>query len=232
MSIDDPGSQWLACADLLAEPAELARVVATTMADRGTDRVDVATSLFIQGYVFRIATVAIGSWLLADAVLDVAPQNVAIAIGRGGPNAVNLTSPSVVGGLPAADVHAALIDGHLASLVDVAHRSCLVGRPLLWGNVAASSAAAFSAFASALPVRQLLVRERAEQFFATARPEVAHAGRLVRVGSRFSWERRSCCLWYRTTSAWLCDDCSLRPESDRTNRYAAMLAEEVGDARA
>ena len=45
--------------------------MAGTKAARGTDRDDVATSLFVQGYVFRIATVAIGSWVLADAVIDV-----------------------------------------------------------------------------------------------------------------------------------------------------------------
>lgn len=232
ISVDDPGAQWVACADLLGDPSELARVVGTTMAERGTDRADVATSLFVQGYVFRIATVAIGSWLLADAVLDIAPQRTQIAIGRGQVNAVNLTAESAVDDATVTDLHGALIDGHLAALVDVAHRSCRVGEPLLWGNVAGSCAAAFSAFAAAVPGRRSLVRDRAELFFATARSDLGEAGRLVRVGSRFSWERNSCCLWYRTASAWLCEDCSLRPSSDRRQRYAAMLAEEDPDARA
>ena len=47
------------------------------------------------------------------------------------------------------DVHATLIDGHLAPLVATAHESTKVGAALLWGNVAASCAAAFGAFAGA-----------------------------------------------------------------------------------
>ena len=80
------------------------------------------------------------------------------------------------------------------------------------------------AVAGGLSARRLEVRDRAEEFFATARPEVRAGGRLVRVGEQFSWERRSCCLWYKTESAWLCEDCSLRPASDHEARYAAMLA--------
>jgi ferric iron reductase protein FhuF len=180
-----------------------------------TDRPDVATSLFVQGYVFRIATVAIGSWLLADAVLDVAPQRTAIALGSSGPNAVNLTVPFVFEDAAVVDVHAALVDGHFAPLVDVARRSCRVGETLLWGNVAASCAASFSAFATARPDRRALIADRAELFFATARPELGDAGSLVRDGDDFSWERRSCCLWYLTEWASMCADCSLRPDSAR-----------------
>ncbi|MET0910874.1 MAG: IucA/IucC family C-terminal-domain containing protein [Ilumatobacteraceae bacterium] len=218
----DP-DRWMPCAPLVTDEAALAALVATTTSERGTDRDDVATSLFVQGYAFRIATAAIGAWLLSGSTLDVAPDDVAIAMGRGRPNAVDLavaaTSPA---GAPIADVHAHLIDGHLAPLVDNAHRSCRVGAALLWGNVAASCASAFGAVAGALPARRVEIRDRAEEFFATARPEVRDGGRLVRVGQQFAWERRSCCLWYKTESAWLCEDCSLRPASDHEARYAAM----------
>jgi iron complex transport system ATP-binding protein len=176
----------------------------------------------VQGYVFRVATVTIGGWLLDDVVVDSDPARWSIAIGRGRPNAVHLDGDVgvVAGGV--GDVHATLIDGHLARLVDTAHRACRVGEALLWGNVAASCAAAFSAFADA----RAGVADRAAMFFDTARPDVRDAGRLVRVGNRFAWERRSCCLWYRTDSGFMCEDCSLRPAAEHEARYTAMA--EVG----
>ena len=88
--------RWLACERLVQDAGHLAAVVAGTRQARGTDRDDVATSLFVQGYAFRIATVAVGSWLLHDAVVDVAPSTTAIALGRGRPNAVDLTASTNV----------------------------------------------------------------------------------------------------------------------------------------
>ena len=85
ISVGDVGERWLPCEPLVGDSVALAALIATTKSDRGTDRDDVATSLFVQGYAFRIASVAIGSWLLAGAVLDVSPSRTSIAIGRGRP---------------------------------------------------------------------------------------------------------------------------------------------------
>lgn len=226
VTIGGTDGEWLPCDRLVADAGHLASVVAGTKAARGTDRDDVATSLFVQGYVFRIATVAIGSWVLADAVVDVDPATTEIALGRGRPNAVRL-SPATTMAMPADvdTVHAALIERHLAAMVHTAHAACRVGAALLWGNVAASCAAAFSAFAGApsLVARRGEIADRAASFFAAARPEVRDAGVLVRVGDRFAWERRSCCLWYRTDSGFMCEDCSLRPAEEHQARYAAMV---------
>ena len=207
VDVDAPGSQWLECRPLVTDPAALAAVVATTKATQGTDRDDVAMSLFVQGYVFRAATVSIGAWLLDEVVVGGAPDGWSMALGRGGPNAVRLAADvPVFAARGVGDVHDALITGHLAALVDTAHRACRVGRALLWGNVAASCASAFAAFAGA----RAGVVDRAGEFFATARPEIRLAGRLTRVGERFAWQRGSCCLWYRTAGGFLCEDCSLR----------------------
>jgi len=219
---DVPG-EWLSCSKLANDPDHLGRVVAGTKEARGTERDDVATSLFVQGYSFRVATVSVGAWLLADALIDVDPATTAIALGRGSPNAVRLDARTTVrAGAEVRDVHDALIDGHLAAMVATAHRSCKVGAPLLWGNASSSCAAAFSAFAAELPARCAEIADRAEAFFARARPEVRDAGAVVRVGDRFAWERRSCCLWYRTESGFMCEDCSLRPAAEHRARYAAM----------
>jgi ferric iron reductase protein FhuF len=221
---DGPGD-WLPCGPLVDDPEHLGATVAGTKQARGTDRDDVATSLFVQGYAFRIATVVVGSWLLADTVVDVAPATTAIALGRGRPNAVRLDAGTAVHTpAGAADVHAALVDGHLAAMVANAHASCRVGAALLWGNVAASIAAAFGAFAAGTPPDEAReIADRAEALLAAAGPEVRDAGRLVRVGDRFTWERHSCCLWYRTESGFMCEDCSLRPRAEHEARYAAMV---------
>jgi hypothetical protein len=99
-----------------------------------------------------------------------------------------------------------------------------VGEPLLWGNVAASCASAFGAFAGGLPERRVEIRARAEAFFAGARPEIAGAGRLVRLGDGWAWERKSCCLWYLTESGFKCEDCSLWTDAERRRRYATAGA--------
>ena len=81
------GGPWLGCQDLLDDPDALLDVVRGTKDGIGTDRDDVAMSLFVQGWVFRVASLSIGAWLLDDVVLDVAPSRLAVAIARSRPNA-------------------------------------------------------------------------------------------------------------------------------------------------
>ena len=182
-------------------------------------------SLLVQGYVFRIASLAIGAWLLDDVVLDMAPSRTSIAMGRDEPNAVRLDEPRLVAAEdPAGALHDNLVDGHLASLVGTAHAACRVGEALLWSNVGASCASSFAAFMGPLPDRRIEIRERAEAFFATARPEVAESGTIVAVGSDWAWERRACCLWYRTEGGFRCADCSLWSAEERQARYDERIA--------
>jgi ferric iron reductase protein FhuF len=226
----DPGSgDWIRCEPLVTDPAVLGDLVRSTKSGRGTDRDDVATSLFVQGYAFRIASLAIGGWVMGDAVLDLAPRHCAIALGRHRPNAVALDEANVVStDDPLRVLHELVVDRHLGELVASAHQVCRIGEALLWGNVAAACASSFGAFAGALPERGAEIRDRAEAFFAAARSEVAGAGRIERVGARWAWERKSCCLWYLTESAFKCEDCSLWSAEERRARYAAVLAEEAG----
>jgi ferric iron reductase protein FhuF len=216
---------WLPCGSLVSDPEALLAVVRPTAAGRGTNREDVAMSLFVQGYAFRIASVAIGGWLVADAVLDVSPTSTAVALGRDRPNAVQLDQAQLVD----EDLHGHLIDRHLALLVDTAHRACRIGEALLWGNVGASCASSFGAFDGPLRERglDLDIRERVEQFFAAARPELARSGHVARVGARWAWERNACCLWYQTASGFKCEDCSLWTTDERAARYVAMQAEDA-----
>lgn len=220
-----PDQDWLASARLLEDPAHLSAVVRSTAAGRGTDRDDVAMSLFVQGYAFRLASIAIGAWLLDDVVLDLDPTITAVALGRHRPNAVRLAEARTVDAADAlAGIHDVLIDSHLARLVAAAHDACRIGEALLWGNVGAACASSFGTFMEPLPERRADIRDRAEAFLAAARPELRRAGRLVHVGPVWAWERSSCCLWYQTDSGFRCEDCSLWRDDERRARYDAALA--------
>ncbi len=215
---------WLASDRLVSDADHLRQVVVGTAEARGTDRVDIAMSLFVQGYAFRIASIAIGAWLLDEVVLDVGPQVTSIALGRNRPNAVHLDAYRAVSGTdPLSDLHEVLIDGHLALLVEAAHQACRIGRPLLWSNVGAACASSFGAFMVPLPDRRPTIRSGIESFMASARPELSGAGRVAPVGPVWAWERSACCLFYKTASGTKCEDCSLVPPAERRARYERVV---------
>jgi ferric iron reductase protein FhuF len=224
------GGRWIGCEDLIDHPDGFLELVRSTRAGVGTDRDDVAMSLFVQGWAFRVASLAVGAWLLDGVVLDVAPAQLAIAIGRDRPNAVLVRVPAAVAtgapGDPAAldALRGQLVDGHLAPLVASARRACRVGERLLWSNAGSSCAVAFATFNAPLPDRRAEIRDRSEAFFAGARPELTGSGKVVRVGEQWAWERHACCLWYRTTSGAKCADCSLWTAAERAERYARMAS--------
>lgn len=217
---------WLPCSRLVADPDHLRELVRTTAPDRGTDRDDVALSLFSQGYAFRIASIALGAWLLEGVVVDVDPAIVSIALGRNRPNAVHFDELRVVASDdPLTTLHEVLIDGHLALFLDNARAMCRIGEALLWSNVGAACASSFGAFMVPRPDLHAEIRDRFEAFLAAGRSELAAAGRVVHVGPVWAWERSACCLYYKTESGFMCEDCSLVPDDDRQARYARVLAE-------
>lgn len=223
---EPPGDrEWLASSAMTSDPERLAAVVRSTAADRGTDRGDVAMSLFVQGYAFRVASIAIGAWLLDDIVVDVAPRRCAIALRRHRPNAVHFDElRAVAGGDPLAALHEVLVEGHLAPLLDNARAACRIGQPLLWSNVGAACASSFGALMLARRDLHGEIRNRFEAFLATARPELSGSGRVVHVGPVWAWERSACCLWYKTESGFKCEDCSLWTQEERQVRYDRVLA--------
>ena len=234
----DASFDWLSCAELVNDADRLLSVVRATAAGRGTDRDDIALSLFVQAYAFRIASIAIGGWLLSEGehTFDVRPANSAIALGRHRPNAVALNHVKFHHG----SIHNVLFEQHLALLVTAAHRASAdsdgerVGEKMLWGNVGAGCAASFGAFHGNLadPGR---VREAADHFWAGAPAPVAASGRFVTFSGQqaepgWFWERSSCCLLYQITPTdparepFKCEDCSLWTADERTARYRRATA--------
>lgn len=232
VTVGPGGDDWLPAGPLVHHPDALYDTMRTTMEGRGIDRDDIGMSLLVQGYAFRIASVAIGAWLVGGGaehggVVDVAPGNVSIQFGRNRPNAV-LLGHAGWAAAPAADwpdLHRHLIDEHLAVLVDTARRACRVGARMLWSNVASSCASSFGAFMPSMEDRLDWLRAEAQRFFATARPELAAGGEVVPIGPLWAWQRHACCLYYQHAAGSRCSDCSLFTEAERTDRYARILAE-------
>lgn len=224
----DPSDQrdWVPCTIPAGDPDALSALVQATKQGRGTDRDDVAMSLFVQGYAFRIASLSIGCWFLDGVILDIAPEHSAIALGRHRPNAVRLDQARIIDtDASVATLHEHLVDGHLAGVVDVAHRACRVGEALLWSNVGAGCASSFGALMDPLPDQRSAVRDQVEAFFEAARPELSASGQVARVGRWWAWERNACCLWYKTESGFQCEDCSLWSPEERQARYDRVLTE-------
>jgi hypothetical protein len=204
----DDELEWLRCAQLVNDGEYLLGVVRSTAAGRGTDRDDIALSLFAQAYAFRIASVAIGASLLSggERLLDVRPANMAIALGRHRPNAVAMNHVKFGSG----PLNDALFDEHLAPFVATAHAVAneradnRVGENMLWGNIATGCAAAFGAFGAA--------DNRAIEFFDKSPEPVRIAGQYVESTDGWAWERNSCCFWFQIPSdePFYCQDCPRR----------------------
>lgn len=219
---------WLACDEVVADPRLMLEIVRSTATAWGTDDDMVAMSLFVQGYVYRIASTAIGSFVLSGDVLSVRPEITEMALDQHRLSAVRLASADLIeadGDL--AVLHSVLIDGHLAPFVDTAHRSMRIGEALLWGNVGSSCAASFGAFVGPLAETAERIRNMVEGFFDTAGDALRQSGRVVRLGEglRWVWERKACCLYYQTevSRGGKCSDCSLWTPAERSARYAEAL---------
>jgi ferric iron reductase protein FhuF len=203
----------------------------STMDARGIQRDDIGLSLIVQGYAFRIASVAIGVWLVSGGVPDVSPENVSIQFGRNRPNAVLLEHATWIAPptqMPADTLpmlHQHFIDDHMAVIIDTSRQSSRVGARMMWSNVATSCASSFGALMDPLPDERAAIRRRAEEFLAGARPELAAGGEIVPIGPKWAWQRNACCLYYLDPNGSKCGDCSLHSVAERTERYAALLAE-------
>lgn len=223
----DPSLEWLPCAELVSNGERLLEVVRATAPGRGTDRDDIALSLFVQAYAFRVASTAIGSWLCSNRshVLDVSPDNMFIALGRHRPNAVALSRLAFTD----QPLAAAVFDDHLSRLVTTSHNTLAnpgrqhiaerpsgerpsgqrrLGEATLWGNIAAGCASAFGAFHGAQDSIEgrATVRRAATDFFHGAPPKAQSAGRFVEFAGEqpepgWFWERSRCCLLYQIPPA-------------------------------
>ncbi len=183
-SADADGDDWWRCDTLVSEPTALVDVVRATRDGFATDDDGVAASLFTQAYAFRVAGVALAAYALGLPVPDTAPAVTAVRLDKPRPSAVAYRNPAVRA-LGADELAAQILEGHLRPFVESVHASFTVGERLLWGDAAASCAAAFRAVESS-GVDPAPVRDRADAFVDAAATWFAGLGAftLVERGAR------------------------------------------------
>ena len=220
------------CADLLRRDGLLSSVVLRCGEAIGTLDPAVAASLFVQGYSFRLIALVTGSTIAGGIIPNASPAETAVGFSRGRPSKFYFSVPNAYR-TPGSERNLeplvqmwveALIDGHLASVVDATKAEFKVGARLLWGNIAASAAAAFRTIESNFGPS---VRDAGEYFVDSVDRFDGLGGFLTVVDEDLSgwyWERNVCCLYYKLPSGIRCADCSLTPERDRRASFAGELA--------
>ena len=234
---------WLCCDELLADDAWLEATMLSAGRRLGTAEAPVAASLFVLGYSYRVLALAIACLLVGGAAPGSRPEAMAVALSKGYPSLIAYRRPKALvladGGMPAMAafedetavtqalgfVLAEAVEAHMRPLVEAACARVRVGRRLLWGNVAASAAVAFSTMEA---LQGEWVKALGEGFFAMAPAELQGQGSFLTLeyaGRRgWYWERRNCCLNDRLPEHVRCRDCSLTPTAERRARYWADLA--------
>jgi ferric iron reductase protein FhuF len=213
---------WWSCADAIADPDRLHDQIVATAEDRGAHDEQVAASLFVQGYAFRVPSIAVAAFALGLDRPSLDPETTAFRIDRSRPAAVAHLDPEPAGGDLATELVA-----HLAALIDAVRSTITVGDRLLWGNSAASIATIFRAVEGAVAddATRSAIRTSAVDLFADADAQLGGLGSFEVVDRGWFWARGNCCLWYQTSGGRMCDDCSLLDPDVRRAQWRAQLAE-------
>lgn len=182
--------------------AVLASIVATGQG-RGTDDLQVATSLWWQSYSYRVAGTTLCCWALSGVAPDVALDGTAVAIGRNRPSSV-IYDPATTELTNVEDVVGRIVL-HLDDLGGRVRADVTVGRNLLYGNTAASIESALGALVAAPGAPDLVDRVAA---IHAALPDEWAATLDYGDGG---YRRRTCCLWWKAeeSKGRYCSDCSL-----------------------
>jgi hypothetical protein len=218
---------WFRVGDLCADAERVESLIRITGFARGAEDAQVAASLFVQSFAFRVASVAVAGWALGLPSVSLEPDQVGFRITRNRPGELGLWSTDIVQH-DAASLAAALVDGLVAPLVTAVRQRIRVGERLLYGNAASSIATVFRAVQSTSPRGDSEVRNRAAELVA-AHPRLGQLGAWSTIDTGdvlgWFWDRGNCCLWYRSTEAngRYCDDCSLHDSIERAERRRLEL---------
>lgn len=232
---------WFRAERVIDDPAQLDAQLRSSAAALGTGDLVVAASLWVQGYAYRLLALAVACLCLDGTVPDSGPGRLAVGSSRGRPALLVYGDPVVVRLAGGREVAGSLADpavadaalgflietavhDHLGPLVSAVHAGVKVGERLLWGNVAASAAAAFRTLEGTLGSWVVPLGER---FFELAPTELHGLGSYLLVegeGRRgWFWERTNCCLYDRLEGKIRCSDCSRTPAAERRAAYAESL---------
>ena len=237
------GGDWIRCGDLISNASLLASTVRRSGQELGIQRDDVAASLFILGWSYRVMAMSVACLAKAGLIPDSSASHMAVGLSGPWPSLVAYVDPPAqvicdYDGPLDRVLRGQLLDealefmtqtaiaGHLQPLVGMLHQTFRVGTRMLWGNVAASSAAVFMEARTALGE---WIEALGDRFFEIAPAELSGLGSflvLEHAGERgWFWERKNCCLWYKVPGAWqnVCNNCCRTPRAERHDSYRAAL---------
>ncbi len=228
----------LPCEALITDEDLLEFVIRDSGERLGTDDLVVAASLFVQNYAYRIITLAVACLTTSGVIPDSSAKSMTFTMKGGRPAIVGYLSPPSVllaprGSEPAVAMSdpecareaiswiiAGAYRNHLAQIVAATRAQIRVGRRLLLGNVAASSAVAFRTMEGCLGP---WVQPLGETFFRMCPSELDGLGSFLSLerGDRHGWywERTNCCLYDRLPGKVRCADCSRIPSAERRHAY-------------
>jgi ferric iron reductase protein FhuF len=218
---------WIRCAALVGDPSLVRREIEATLQGRRTDDIQVAASLYLQSYAYRVASLAVAAYALDLPSPSCDPAVLAVQVQRHRPARIAVLDP-VCHTLDAPTLAARLLDGHLRGFIATVRESTRIGHRLLWGNAASAIASIFGAVHSVGPTGDPAVRQRAALFQRAAEPWLGGLGEWSELEAAgafgWYWTRTSCCLWYQTDGGWYCEDCSLHDRAELEASRAAALA--------
>jgi ferric iron reductase protein FhuF len=205
--VGPPQDGELNSATLAKDPDYLAASIANTSQGRGSDDPQVLGSLWWQAYAYRVAGTTAACWVLGGAAPDPSIEaGTAVGIARSrpssvvyGPDSQPLTNQRVL--------LERLFEDHLDLVAKTLRERHALGEQLIWGNAAAGIASALSAVGTAPKAPAL--QKRTSRLMEALPHGIKELGRWP---ADWSYRRRTCCLWWKTTVAGgnVCEDCSLR----------------------
>ena len=209
-----PGDDDLLAVELA--DADRAEAVVTASADgRGSDDRQVLGSLWWQAYCYRVAGTTLAAWALTGSAPDAGAAGAGVGIARSRPSSL-LVDPgaAVITELP--KLVDRLFAGHLDRVAEALRQRHSLGTQLVWGNAAAGIASALGAVGTASGAPPL--RDRLDVVLGALPHDIGTLGTWA--PGTWSFRRRTCCLWWKTTAAdgALCEDCSLRPTETAAQR--------------
>lgn len=213
--------------------------------DVGTNEDRVATVLFLQTYVYRVAAPMLAAWVLHGRIPDVSAANLALrfnAVGR--PQDVAMRAPRVYAlpddimsdaeVIPVTDLAGAAIDvllaRHLLPVMERLRPFGELGLPIAKGSVASQIGMALTFIDAQSAVRWQTVGRIALEFFDRTTHEIAGQGasgdmHYKQVGERdgITFRRGTCCLVYRAPGKGYCGGCPLRSWEELLDTWQTRL---------
>jgi hypothetical protein len=222
----ETGSEWIGSSDLWNERGDLlGSAVRRTQISNQLPNV-AAASVFLLGYVNRLAAPVIAAYLCCGYLVDAAPERTAIQVGPH-PIAIGWYDANPLFPGDSERPYARLLD-HVKYACQRAHARYGLGMRTAWGDAAAAFAETFQRIFE-WHIQQgydtAAVEQSAAELLAAPAIPTWKTGKLLVLptlsGPRMRFARSTCCFVYKGPSASFCDACTIRPLSERVESWRA-----------